>query len=296
MRGRANLTIQKIGALKALRGLAPWLEKRLHSFIYEEMPVSYLRPSNLCPSFFYFLSLIVFFGIGSLEASDNINESKEKNIIFSGLTLSPASDQKPDSIVVLFHGYGDHAENFLSLGSLLGRFLPNTIFVALQGPVLCKNIPSGRQWFKASSKNHPLLLKEIKALMPSLNRYLDDLLKTHAIPPEKLALVGFSQGARVALHVGLRRPTAGIVAFSGAFFDDTSDLNSSRPPVLLIHGKEDSKAPSFLAYEAYKRLESLHVPVTLSVIPELGHDIDPRGLELASAFLIDCFAGRVPHK
>ena len=48
----------------------------------------------------------------------------------SGLTLPPASGKKPDSIVVLFHGYGDTNENFLFLGALLGQLLPDALFVA----------------------------------------------------------------------------------------------------------------------------------------------------------------------
>ena len=49
-----------------------------------------------------------------------------------------------------------------------------------------------------------------------LERFLDAELR-HKLPPSALALVGFSQGTMMALHVGLRRATApaAIVGYSG---------------------------------------------------------------------------------
>ncbi len=50
-----------------------------------------------------------------------------------------------------------------------------------------------------------------------LDAYLDDVLKERGLTEADLALVGFSQGTMMALHVGLRRanPVAGIVGYSG---------------------------------------------------------------------------------
>ncbi len=52
---------------------------------------------------------------------------------------------------------------------------------------------------------------------PLLERFLDAELNRHKLPPSALALVGFSQGTMMALHVGLRRavPPAAIVGYSG---------------------------------------------------------------------------------
>lgn len=241
----------------------------------------------------FFLFLIIFFGICSFSIFGNVKKPIEKTIIFSELTLPPASGNKPDSVVVLFHGYGDVGENFLFLSAFWAELLPSTLFVALDGPMSCNDIP-GKKWLRASSKNRASLIKEIDLLALSLNRYLDGLLKKYGISPEKMALVGFSQGARVALHVGLRYPCAGIVAFSGSFLDgSTSKLRLPAPPILLIHGVDDLKAPSSLARESYKCLEALRVPVTLFLIPGLGHDIDPRGSGIAGEFLKDCLSGKL---
>ncbi len=235
------------------------------------------------------LFVAIAVGICSSEALGNSKETRKTNLTFSSLTLPPASGKKPDSIVVLFHGYGDSAENFIFLGALLGQSFPNTLFVALDGPIDCKTIPGGKQWLRASKNNKHQLLKEIKNLTPPLNQYVDNLLKTYDVPPGKLALLGFSQGARVALHIGLRRPLcAGIIAMSGSYLDDPAAVNLSHPPTLIIHGVEDKKAPVSFAHESHKRLSALKIPVTLILLPGVAHDVDPQGLIIASEFLQDC--------
>ena len=134
------------------------------------------------------------------------------NATFSGPSFGPASGGNPDSIVVLIHGYGSDGEDLLSLGKSWGSLLPNTLFVAPHGPVACEMNPSGNQWFGLKDWESLRILKEIQALTPVFNRYLDGLLKSHNLPSNKLALVGFSQGAMLALHVALHRPqSAGVV-------------------------------------------------------------------------------------
>lgn len=252
----------------------------------------YFRLPFFCTLSALFLFFVAFGNCNS-ETLGKVEENKKKNITISDRILLPASAKKPDSIVVLFHGYGDSGENFLFLGAFLGQLLPDTLFVAPDGPIACKTIPSGRQWLSAPKNNRPRLLKEINNLTPSLNRYLDDLLKTHDIPPEKMAFLGFSQGARIALHMGLRRPTcAGIVAMSGSYLHDSAAKNLSRPPILITHGMKDQKAPMSLGRESYKHLDALKMPVTLILLPGVDHDVDPQGLTIAGEFLRDCLSGK----
>src|SRR3990167_5759329 len=177
---------------------------------------------------------------------------------FSGPTFGPASGKKPDSIVVLIHGYGSDGEDLIALGKSWASLLPNTLFVAPHGPVACQMNPSGNQWFGLKDWEPLRILKEIQVLTPAFNRYLDGLLKSHNLPSDKLALVGFSQGAMLALHVALHRPqSAGIVAYSGAFLNDPMELKIARPPVLLIHGTEDQVLPASASQAAEEALKAL---------------------------------------
>jgi phospholipase/carboxylesterase len=224
--------------------------------------------------------------------------SKGENIMtmtFTGPSLPPLSGEKPDSLVVLIHGYGAEGEDLLSLGKVWQSLLPNTMFVAPHGPVICELNPSGKQWFGLKDWDPSRILKEIQAITPAFNRYLDNLLKTYNLSSEKLALVGFSQGAMLAIHVALHRPAcAGVVAYSGAFLNDPRELKIARPPMLLVHGTEDQVLPSTASQAAEETLKSLSVPVRLTLLPGLDHGIDERGLGQGGAFLKDHLYKNVP--
>ncbi len=210
------------------------------------------------------------------------------NQTFSGPHLDPAAGGKPTSLVVLLHGYGADGEDLLFLGKTWASLLPNTLFIAPHGPMLCEGNPFGKQWFSLRDFDHTRMFKEIQTITPALNRYLDGLLKVYELPPEKIALVGFSQGAMLALHLALNRPQCGgVVAYSGTFLEDPSALKVARPPILLIHGTEDDVLPSSFSEKAEARLKTLGVPVTLSLLPGLEHSIDERGLGVGGAFLKD---------
>jgi len=217
--------------------------------------------------------------------------------IFSGPSLPPASGNKPDSIVVFLHGYGANGHDLLSLGHVWKDLLPNTLFVAPHGPAVSQLYPSGNQWFDLSDWNPDApftenqtarIMTEVQALTPAFNQYLDDLLKTHNLPPEKLALVGFSQGTMFALHIALHRPLcAAVVGYSGAFLDDPKETKIARPPIFLIHGEVDQLVPARFSQLAEDRLKALQVPVSLALIPGLDHGIDEKGLAMGGIFLRD---------
>ncbi len=213
---------------------------------------------------------------------------------FSGPSIVPAQGTKPNSLVVIIHGYGADGENLLPLGKAWASLLPNTVFVSPHGPVICEVNPFGKQWFSLKewtpSQNleefQTQILEEIQAITPTFQKYLDDLLKQYDIPSEKLALVGFSQGAALALHMGLHRPEcAGIVAYSGGYISDPQHANTAHPPVLLIHGTEDQVLLSSQSEMAEKKLKAMGIPVTLCLLPYLDHEIDERGLKLGATFL-----------
>lgn len=240
-------------------------------------------------------ALAIALGI-CIISNDGVSLGEKEMITpFVDYSIPPASGQKPDSIVVLIHGYGSNGRDLLSLGHAWAHQLPNTLFVAPDGPTASRINPYGNEWFglhdwdpaqKLSQAQIARMVKDIQVLTPSFNQYLNNLLKTHGLPPEKLALVGFSQGAMVALHLALHRPQcAGVIGYSGAFLDDPQETKVAHPPVLLVHGLEDDLLPPFSSQIAEEHLKKLNIPVSLTLIPGLGHSIDRKGLELGGAFL-----------
>jgi phospholipase/carboxylesterase len=133
------------------------------------------------------------------------------------------------------------------------------------------------------------LERGVRGAAPRLEAFLQAELQRVGLDASRLALVGFSQGAIMALHVGLRGTLApaAIVSFSGVLTAPetlTTEIRA-RPPVLLTHGELDRTVPFRALQVAYEALSSCRVPVRSHVARGVGHWVDPGSLELALAFL-----------
>src|SRR3954471_15725591 len=148
-------------------------------------------------------------------------------------------------LVVFLHGYGADGNDLIEIGRAWQIFLPQAAFVSPHASRLCGQAPTGREWFPLTFRNPTERWDGVNAAAPGLEAFLDAELARHNLPPSALALVGFSQGTMMALHVGLRRATApaAIVGYSGMLIleDDIAVEGykpqvRSRPPILLVHG------------------------------------------------------------
>lgn len=209
-----------------------------------------------------------------------------------------ARSGQPGALVIFLHGYGADGADLLGLADPLAPHLPNTVFIAPDAPEPCRNNPFGRQWFPipwldGSSE------AEAKAGMAQsiadLNAFLDARLAEEGLSADRLAVVGFSQGTMMALHVLPRRaaPVAGIVAFSGRLLDPDSLAAEavSKPPVLLVHGDEDPMVPFADMGIAGRALTAAGFETYGHVMKGTGHGIAPDGLSVALSFLKDRLPG-----
>ena len=122
-----------------------------------------------------------------------------------------------------------------------------------------------------------------------LDAFIDSELDRAGLDEDNLALVGFSQGTMMALHVGLRRAhaCAGIVGFSGRLADAKALKGEicAKPPVLLVHGESDELIPTAALFDAVSELGTAGLEVEWHVSAGLGHGIDETGLHLSCDFL-----------
>ncbi len=211
-----------------------------------------------------------------------------------GPRYGPASGQAPKQLVVLLHGLGADGNDLISLAPYFAQVLPEAAFVSPHAPFPCDMAPFGRQWFSLQERTLETMLGGVRMAAPILDGFLDAELEKAGLTAERLALVGFSQGTMMALHVGLRREAGpkAIVGFSGALLapELLPEEIASRPPVLLVHGAADEVVPAQSLPAAVAALEANQVPVTQDLRPGLGHSIDERGLQLAMGFLAEAFA------
>src|SRR5580700_10101700 len=129
----------------------------------------------------------------------------------------PSQRGSATHLVVLLHGYGADGNDLIGLAPHWQRLLPTAAFVAPNAPEPCAGSPSGYQWFPISRLDPADMRRGVESAAESLETFIAAELARLELPPERLALVGFSQGTMMSLHVGLRRAVkpAVIVGYSG---------------------------------------------------------------------------------
>ncbi len=205
-----------------------------------------------------------------------------------------ARSGEASSLVVFLHGYGADGADLLGLADPLAPHLPRTVFVAPDAPEPCAGNPFGRQWFPIpwlDGSSEAAAVEGLARSADDLDAFLDAQLLAEGMTPDRLAVVGFSQGTMMALHILPRRavPVAAIVAFSGRLLrpEALAAEARSKPPVLLVHGDQDPMVPFADMELAGRALTGAGFETWGHVMKGTGHGIAPDGLSVALSFLKD---------
>lgn len=208
----------------------------------------------------------------------------------SGPRLAPPSGGPPRHLVVLLHGYGANGADLIALGPHVQSALPDALVVSPDAPEPCGHMASGFQWFALSMDGDRLAGRQLglPAARPVLAQFLEDLWAETGLGADRTVLAGFSQGAMLALHVGLSlpEPLMGIVAISGAFVaPEGFGPTTPKTPVCLVHGDLDTVVPPGGSVAAERDLAAAGFTVRHHVSCGVGHGIAPDGLAFALDFL-----------
>lgn len=204
--------------------------------------------------------------------------------------------------VIFLHGFGSDGNDLIALASPLRSALPESLGSRLA--VFSPNAPDstpqgfGRQWFSDKSwtfRDRPGIARSSDALWS----YLKTIETTHGIPLAHITVLGFSQGAMLALF-GVPRwpePVGALIGCSGLAMwqEELEAATCQKPPTLLLHGLEDDVVPADQTVAAAQALESLGFPVESHLIPRLGHGINPAALAHIAVFLTQTFTQPEPE-
>jgi predicted esterase len=179
--------------------------------------------------------------------------------------------ERSRAAAVLLHGRGGTAEDILTLAEAVA--VPDLAWLAPQAP--------GNTWYPLS------FLAPIDQNEPSLSRAfatVDTVLSTLAqsgLAPERIVLMGFSQGGCLALeyaarnarrYAGLVGLSAGLIGPPGTPRDYPGSLAGT--PVLLGCSDIDSHVPVWRVHESSEVLRGLGGEVTARIYPGMGHSIN----------------------
>jgi phospholipase/carboxylesterase len=191
-------------------------------------------------------------------------------LFVEGPMLAALSCGKPVYLVVLLPGAGADAQTLLDLALGWAPAMPKADFLV------------------ADSGDFAETGQSFSDRAAALDVFLDAMLAKRRLPASHLALVGFSEGGRLALHVGLsrRERIAALVALS-AIYDAglPSGLSGALPPILLVHGDADPVSPYQAMLEAKAALKQSGAQVWSFKRPGFGHALDDEGVAAAGDFL-----------
>jgi phospholipase/carboxylesterase len=197
----------------------------------------------------------------------------------------PPRTPGPARTLVVLHGYGADERDLLPLGHELD---PRFRVVSLQGPIALGG--PMRAWFNLSQDAHGRISfdpEEARAAVRSVLAAVEEI----AAESPKPFLLGFSQGAGLALGVALLRPelTAGVLSLSGVVRaleeQDHAPAEKLRGyPVFAAHGTEDPLIPIVLGRKLRDELTALGMDVEWHEYP-MPHMVSLEEIEDAKRWL-----------
>ncbi|MFZ0851955.1 MAG: alpha/beta fold hydrolase [Hyphomicrobiaceae bacterium] len=202
-----------------------------------------------------------------------------------GPRIAPRSG-RATALVVLLHGYGANGDDLIALAEGWRTRLSTVAFVAPNAPESIPGMDGALQWFPLTLRDPHEYWRGVVAARPAIDRFIDQELARLGLGPDRLVLVGFSQGTMLALHVALRRAPAAVIGYSGLLAGpERFDEIKVASPILLVHGEADDLIPVEALHVAREQLAAAGLTVEWHVRPGLGHGIDAGGQRLAQGFI-----------
>jgi phospholipase/carboxylesterase len=194
-------------------------------------------------------------------------------------------------LLLLLHGVGSNERDLFSFA---GQVDPRLRVLSLRAPLVLG--PQSFGWFEVDFRpqGNVANVEQLRESRERLLQFIQEAVAAYDADPERVYLMGFSQGAIMSLTLALTSPAvvAGLVAMSGrlpaeafaAFGWDAPKDELTGLPILVIHGTRDGVIRVQHAQNARRFLEKLPVTLTYQEY-DMAHEVTPRSLTLALAWL-----------
>ena len=189
--------------------------------------------------------------------------------------------ERARAALILVHGRGGSAADMLGLARHVAA--PGMAWLA---PEAAGNTWYPHRFLEPVARNEPFLSSALAVL--------EDLVARSGLPPERVALLGFSQGACLALEFLARRraPLGAVIGLSGGLIGDRLPAPTPEAvevlggtPVLLGCSRQDFHIPEPRVLETEAVLRGLGAAVTTRLYEGDFHGVNAEEVELAQAML-----------
>ncbi|WP_342324079.1 esterase [Kosakonia sp. BYX6] len=192
---------------------------------------------------------------------------------------SPQTPAK--QLLLLFHGVGDNPVSMGQIGRWFAPQFPDALIISIGG-IEASGVAPGRQWFSVGNISEENRQQRVDAVMPQFVEVVRYWQQQSGVSPLATALIGFSQGAIMALEGIKAQPdlASRVIAFAGRYASLPQHISTSNT-IHLIHGGEDRVIDLAWAVQAQEAVLRLGGDITLDIVDDLGHAIDDRSMTLA---------------
>jgi phospholipase/carboxylesterase len=216
------------------------------------------------------------------------NYAKGDTLLLHYVMRKPKIIIENPPLLILLHGLGGNENDLFSFANLL----PNS-FLIISARAPFEITKGSYKWFEVNfNTGKPVIdAEQAEKSRIVLVQFIQQLKEKLNFSNKEVYLCGFSQGAIMALSVGLTRPekVKGVIALSGRVLKEMMPKIASKEKLanlkmLIIHGKADNILPIHYALESKKLLEALNIKNRYIEL-ETGHSVTNQTIKLIDNWL-----------
>ena len=206
---------------------------------------------------------------------------------------------KPLKLMVMLHGYGDNAANFMHLAEPLDKDEWGMHYISLNGPSIINGNIMGYQWFDlypggvyiadAGPKEYESVNQEIESTILKLKETINYTLEQLNLTINDCIVMGFSQGGIITFELArrLNERLAGIGIISGRIIQKEEKLNKilQKTPIFISHGSQDDILPVVNFDKSINYLKNNNCSYESHLIDDDKHTISLKTINLFQEFI-----------
>jgi phospholipase/carboxylesterase len=186
--------------------------------------------------------------------------------------------------ILALHGRGSNEQDLIGLAPHLPQGL---LWISPRAPLLLG--PGSYEWYRVQVIGKPDP-EHVLAALEAIDQFVDEILATYPVDPQKLFLLGFSQGSILSMCYALTHPerVAGVIAQSGYIPNnielEIDETGLKGKPFILTHGEQDTMLPVDWGRASRDRLQTLGVDLEYHEF-QMGHNVSMESLEVIDKWM-----------